>query len=248
MEPAFTPSPGQNHPHQPTDPHLIWGLRSERVDRRFVTRALVVERLISRWTKPDWAAADVSGGAGRWLSTLAPHFRQFSHLDLSADALQAAQRDHPEFQHVEFGQIDLVQPQAQQPALSGRIWNAAFCLDTLLYRAPFVEIALRNIRSYLAPSGIAIIDMPMQFRSSISRRVKGARYRGPKRTFSPHHALSLVSAAGYECLATAYQYRELPTPLHRFLVEQDLTRLMPWPATWMCLVLRNPEPIRTDCP
>jgi ubiquinone/menaquinone biosynthesis C-methylase UbiE len=224
---------------QPTDPHMVWGRRSERLDRRFVTRSLVVERLISQWTKPDQNGVDVSGGAGRWLTTLAPHFRQFTHLDFSADALQTARLDHPEFQHVEFGGIDLLQPKAQQPTLSGRSWHAAFCLDTLLYRGTFVETALQNIRSYLLPGGVAIIDVPMQLRSSISRKVKGAGYNGPERTFSPQQALSMVGNAGYECLATAYQYRELPAEAHRFLVRRDLTRMVPWPATWMCLVLRN---------
>jgi hypothetical protein len=236
----FNPPPERGRQMQPTDPHLVWGRRSERLDRRFVTRSLVVETLISKWTKPDWTGVDVSGGAGRWLSTLAPHFRQFSHLDFSADALHTARLDNPEFQHVEFGRIDLLQPKAQQPALSGRLWNAAFCLDTLLYRGTFVETALRNIRSYLVPGGVAIIDMPMQLRSSLSRRVKGAGYNGPERTFSAQQALSMAGAAGYECFATAYQYRELPVAAHRFLAERDLTRLLPWPATWMCLVLRNP--------
>jgi ubiquinone/menaquinone biosynthesis C-methylase UbiE len=224
---------------QPTDPHMVWGRRSERLDRRFVTRSLVVERLISKWTNPDQNAVDVSGGAGRWLSTLAPHFRQFTHLDFSADALNTAQLDHPEFQNVEFDSIDLLQPKAQQQELSDRSWHAAFCLDTLLYREMFVETALHNIRSYLVPGGLAIIDMPMKLRSSISRKIKGAGYNGPERTFLPRQALSMVADAGYECLAAAYQYRELPVEAHRFLAERDLTRLVPWPATWMCLVLRN---------
>jgi hypothetical protein len=236
----FNPPPERARQMQPTDPHLVWGRRSERLDRRFVTRSLVVEMLISKWTKPDWTGVDISGGAGRWLSTLAPHFRQFSHLDFSADALHTARLDHPEFQHVEFGRIDLLQPRTQQTALSDRLWNAAFCLDTLLYRGTFVETALGNIRSYVVPGGVAIIDVPMQFRSFIARRVKGTGYGGPERTFSPRQALSLINAAGFECLAIAYQYRELPMPLHRLLVERDLTRLMPWPATWMCIVLRSP--------
>jgi hypothetical protein len=240
MNMQFNPPGERVSQMQPTDAHLVWGRRCDRLDRRFVTRSLVVEMLISKWTRPDWTGVDVSGGAGRWLSTLAPHFRQFSHLDFSADALNTAQRDHPEFRHVEFGRTDLLQPRAQQPAPSDRLWQTAFCLDTLLYRGAFVETALLNLRSYLVPGAVAIIDMPMQLRSSLSRRVKGARYSGPERTFSVQQALSMAGDAGYECLATAYQYRELPVVAHRFLAERDLTRLLPWPATWMCLVLRNP--------
>ena len=240
MDMHFDQPPERDRPLQPTDPGLIWGRRCERLDKRFVTRSIVVQRLISSWTRPDWAAVDVSGGAGRWIITLAPHFRHFSHLDLSPDALDTAQLDHPEFRHVEFGLTDLLQARPQQSARSGRVWNAAFCLDTLLYRGAFVETALRNIRSYLVPGGIAILDVPMQFRASLSRRIKGASYGGPERTFPPRQALSMARAAGYECLATAYQYRELPVSLHRFIVERDLTGLVPWPATWMCLVLRSP--------
>jgi SAM-dependent methyltransferase len=184
---------------------------------------------------------DVSGGAGRWLSTLAPHFSHFSHFDLSPDALYTAQADQPDFPNVEFGRIDLLKSQAEQPSLRGRAWDVAFCLDTLLYRGRFVEIALRSIRSYLAPGGIAIIDLPVEFRSSLSRRVKGSRYGGPQRAFLPRRALSMANAAGYECVATAYQYRELPVSLHRFFAERNLTHLLPWPATWMCMVLINPS-------
>ena len=116
----------------------------------------------------------------------------------------------------------------------------------LLHYGEFVETALRNMRSYLEPGGVAIIDMPMQLRAALSRRIKGAHYNGPERTFAAQQALSIVSAAGYQCVALAYQYRELPVSAHRFLAERDLTRLPPWPATWMCLVLRNPEPTRDD--
>jgi hypothetical protein len=225
---------------QPTDPS---GMRTTQRTSRSAFRYQIACRrdadIQMGKTRLDWCGR--FGGVGRWLSTLAPHFRQFSHLDFSADALHTARLDNPEFQHVEFGRIDLLQPKAQQPALSGRrLWNAAFCLDTLLYRGTFVETALRNIRFYLAPGGVTIIDMPMQLRSSLSRRIKGAGYNGPERTFSAQQALSMAGAAGYECFATAYQYRELPVAAHRFLAERDLTRLLPWPATWMCLVLRSP--------
>lgn len=244
----FNPPAEQASRAQPTDPHLVWGRRCERLDRRFVSRSLVIEALIARWTKPDWTAVDVSGGAGRWLTTLAPHFRTFTHLDFSANALHAAQLDHGELPNVEFGRVDLLKSKAQQPALSDRSWQAAFCLDTLLYRGEFVETALRNMCAYLEPGGVAIIDLPMRLRATLSRRVKGARYGGPERTFSAREALSLVSAAGYQCVEVSYQYRELPISAQRFLAEAGLTPALPWPATWMCLVLRNAAPAADERP
>jgi SAM-dependent methyltransferase len=222
---------------QPTDPQLIWGRRQDRLDQRFRTRAAVVESLISSWTKPDWSAVDVSGGAGRWLSTLAPKFRQFTHLDLSARALSVAQADHPELPRVEFGIADLLKPK-EGGEFRDRTWDVAFCFDTLLYRGSFAESALQNIRHYVRPGGIVIIDVPLQLRASISRLIKGRRYGGPERTLSVNAALSLVRGAGYECLATACQYRELPPSIHRFLAEKKLTNWIPWPGTWMYLVLR----------
>jgi SAM-dependent methyltransferase len=222
---------------QPTDTHLVWGRRQERADYRFRARSAVVEQLISRWSKPDWIAVDVSGGAGRWLATLAPRFRAFTHLDLSREALAAARADHPDLSHVEFGIVDLLR--GPGPLLSGRTWDVAFCLDTLLYRGPFVETALRNIRPLIRPGGIAIIDLPLGFRASISRCVKGRRYGGPERTFSPGAARLLVREAGYTLLATAYQYRELSPRVHRGLAASGLTPWVPWPGTWMYLVLRS---------
>jgi SAM-dependent methyltransferase len=218
-----------------TDPHLVWGRRQERLDRRFQSRASIVEHLISRWTKPDWSGVDVSGGAGRWLRTLAPRFPQFTHLDLSPDALQVARTEHPEFSHVEYCTVDLLKPRERG---AERTWDVVFCFDTLLYRGAFVETALRNIRTFISPRGVAIIDMPTEFRASISRFVKGQRYGGPERTFSPHEAHALVGKVGYLCLSTAYQYRELSAATHRLLLERGLTGWVPWPSTWMYLVLR----------
>jgi len=229
-------------PFQPTDPHLVWGRKRERLDRRFQARAAVVEHLISRWTKPDWSAVDVSGGAGRWLSTLAPRFSKVTHLDLSPDALHIARTEHPEFSRVEYGIVDLLKPREPGAFPSGRTWDAVFCLDTLLYRGDFVETALKNIRGFVSPRGIAIIDVPTQFRASISRRVKGQRYRGPERKFSPRAAQALAREAGYVCLATAYQYAELSAPTHQLLVERGLTGCLPWPSTWIYLVLRATDP------
>jgi SAM-dependent methyltransferase len=222
---------------QPTDPHIIWGRRSDRLDRRFQARANIVEYLISRWTAPDWCGVDVSGGAGRWLTTLAPHFRHFTHLDLSPEALHVARNDHPDLPHVEYAIVDLLKP-TEQGSQSARTWDAVFCFDTLLYRGEFVENVLRNIRAFISPRGIAIIDVPMQFRASISQRVKGQRYPGPERKFSPKAALAIARELGYTCLGTAYHYSELSAPSHRTLIQRRLTEWIPWPSTWMYLVLR----------
>ncbi|MBV8568896.1 MAG: class I SAM-dependent methyltransferase [Methylobacteriaceae bacterium] len=225
-------------PSQPTDPHLIWGRRRDRIGRQFQARSAIVDHLISAWAKPGATGVDVSGGAGRWLTTLAPHFSQFTHLDLSADALNVARTEHPDLSHVEYGFVDLLNLRADS---AGRRWDVAFCLDTLLYHGNFVETALRNIRAVLRPGGIAIIDLPMQFRASISQRIKGPRYRGPERKFSPKAAHGLIGEAGYICLATAYQYSELSVPIHRTLLRYGATALVPWPSTWMYLVLRAIE-------
>jgi SAM-dependent methyltransferase len=232
------PARASNQPFQPTDPHLVWGRREDRLGRRFQARAAIVDTLISRWTKPDWRGVDVSGGAGRWLSTLAPRFAQFTHLDLSTDALYVARSEHPEFSHVEYGIVDLLKPKDAEPDLATRTWDAVFCLDTLLYRGDFVETALRNIRAFISPRGVAIIDMPMQCRGMISQWIKGSRYRGPERKFSPKEAHALAKQAGYICVAWAYHYAELTTPAQRLLMEPDLTGWLPWPSTWMYLVLR----------
>jgi SAM-dependent methyltransferase len=161
---------------------------------------------MSRWTKSDWSGVDVSGGAGRWLSTLAPHFSQFTHLDLSPEALRVAQTENPEFSHVEYGIVDILQPRELGVGLSAKTWDTVFCLDTLLYRGNFVETALRNIRPFISPRGIAIIDLPTRFRASVSRLIKGRRYGGPERTFSPREVHVLDRQAGYVSIETASQY------------------------------------------
>jgi SAM-dependent methyltransferase len=229
-------------PLQPTDPHLVWGRKQDRQDRRFHARAAIVEHLISCWTRPDWSGVDVSGGAGRWLGTLAPRFSQFTHLDLSPDALRVARSEHPELSNVTYGLVDLLMPRNPNADSCGKKWDAVFCLDTLLYRGDFVESALRNIRSFISRRGIAIIDVPTQFRASMSQRIKGKRYGGPERKFSPRAAHALVKEAGYFCLAAEYQYAELPASTHRLLVGRGLTGWLPWPSTWMYLVLRVTDP------
>jgi hypothetical protein len=81
----------------------------------------------------------------------------------------------------------------------------------------------------------------VQFRAAISERVKGAHYRGPERKFSPKAAQTLAREAGYRTVATAYQYSELTTPIHRFLAGRGLTACVPWPSTWMYMVLQKIE-------
>ena len=220
-------------PLQPTDTHLVWGRSRDRIDKRFQARAAIVEHLIARWTKPGCSGVDVSGGAGRWLRTLAPRFSRFTHLDLSPDALHVARTEHPELSHVEYGINDLLKPRQQGAEFSGRTWDVVFCLDTLLYRGDFVETVLSNIRTFVSPGGVIIIDVPTQFRASISQRIKGQHYRGPERKFSPKAAHALTWEAGYACLATAHHYSELTTPTHRLLVKRGLTDWLPWPSTWM---------------
>jgi SAM-dependent methyltransferase len=218
---------------QPTDPHYVWGRRQDRLDRRFQGRAVIVDNLISRWTSPDWSAVDVSGGAG-WLSVLAPRFEQFSHLDLSPDALEAARAENPEYSHVEYGMLDLLKP----TSFPDRTWDVVFCLDTLLYSGDFVEVALHNIRSLITPRGVAIIDLPGRLRASISRVIKGSSYGGPPRTFSPNMAKELLTRTSYTCLDIVYYYRELTVGMQTKLVQRRLTGSLPYPSTWMYLVLR----------
>jgi len=48
----------------------------------------------------------------------------------------------------------------------------------------------------------------------------------------------MAREAGYTCLETAYHYSELSAPSHRALIQRGLTGWIPWPSTWMYLVLR----------
>ncbi len=193
----------------------------------------MVEHLLHKWTTPASSAADVSGGAGRWLCTLAPSFNSFTHLDLSPDALQVARDDHPEYAHVAYGLMDLLKPPP-----GGRRFDAVFCLDTLLYGGGFVERCLDTIRQTVAPGGVAIMDVPMQFRASIAKRIKGPSHQGAPRTFKPQEFLALLAAAGLARVDMVYQYRELGPEAHKALLRGGLTRLLPWPSTWMVLAVR----------
>jgi SAM-dependent methyltransferase len=197
---------------------------------------VIVEDLIARWTGPDWTAVDVSGGAGRWLRALAPRFHQFSHLDFSPDAIDVARAENPEYSHVEYGLLDLLNLASHDVA--GRTWDVVFCFDTLLYGGDFVEVTLNNIRSLISPRGLAIIDLPSRLRALISRGIKGSFYGGPPRTFSPDMAKELIAHTGYTCLDIEYYYRELPIRMQKKLVRRELTGRIPYPSTWMYLVLR----------
>lgn len=194
---------------------------------------MVVEHLLHKWTTPACSAADVSGGAGRWLCTLAPSFKSFAHLDLSPDALQVAKDDHPEYAHVAYDVMDLL-----APTPDGRRFDAVFCLDTLLYGGGFVERCLDTVRQTLAPGGVAIMDVPMQVRATIAKRIKGPSHQGAPMTFRPRAFFELLAAAGLVPVEVVYQYRELGPAAHKALLQRGLTRLLPWPSTWMVLAVR----------
>lgn len=223
-------------PTQPTSQTLVWGRREDAAHSKFRARSAVIESLIARWATPGGIGGDISGGAGRWLTLLAPHFSQFWHLDLSRDALEVARRDHPEFTQVRYESLNLLDPPKTPPFPA---LDTLFCLDTLLYRDGFVETVLGNLRAWLKPQGVAILEFPMRFRSRLAAKLKGARYNGPQRTFTPEEARRLAQSKGFEILDTAYQYRELPEPVQRALSRLGLTAWLPIPSTWMCLVVRK---------
>ncbi len=225
---------------QPTDPLLVWGRKQDRLDNRFRARAVIVEHLISHWTESDWSAVDVSGGAGRWLSTLAPRFSKFTHLDLSPDALRVARTENSEFANVEYGLVNLLQPRESVGGRSDTTWDTVFCLDTLLYRGDFVETVLKNIRAFMSPRGVAIVDVPMRCRAFIAQQIKRRR-TGPERTFSPRETRVLFRNSGYACLEAVYQYREMSPSMHHFLAIRRMDGWIPWPSTWMYLVLRRTD-------
>jgi SAM-dependent methyltransferase len=221
---------------QPTDPNLVWEGRSNARGRKFEARAVVVQQLIARWTDPNSEAVDVSGGPGRWLDTLAPHFKRFSHLDLSSAAIEVARGEHPHLANVEYGLLDLLRPEQPMQTLRQQTWDVAFCLDTLLYRGAFVEAAVATIHTILRPGGIAIFDFPTAFRASISRTIKGPLYKGPERTFSPREARAIATDAGFRIVDCAYHYSELTGSMHAMIGSAN-TRLAPFPSTWTYLVL-----------
>jgi SAM-dependent methyltransferase len=223
-------------PTQPTDPNLVWERRSNARGRKFEARAVIVQQLISRWTEPDFEAVDVSGGPGRWLDTLAPHFKRFSHLDLSSAAIEVARREHPHLCNVDYGLLDLLHPEQPMQTIGQQTWDVAFCLDTLLYRGVFVEAAVATIHKILRPGGVAIFDFPTAFRASISRTIKGPLYKGPERTFSPQEARDIVSDAGFTVVDCAYHFAELTGAMHAMIGSSN-TRLAPLPSTWTYLVL-----------
>lgn len=230
---------------RPTDIQLVWGTRAQSLSSRFQARVAVIESLLSRWTKPSQTAIDVSGGAGRWLPTLAPRFRKFWHMDLSRPALAFAQQENPTLTHVEYGCLDLMTGECD-PARQ-ETPDVLFCLDTLLYEGAFVETAVRNFHRLLGPQSIAILEVPSKLRWQVSRRVKGKRYNGPTRAFSAGELRRLLGTLGYECLEMAFQYSEIPPGVHRTLSRVGLTRLVPIPSTWAYVVIR-PTPMVSGGP
>ncbi len=225
---------------RPTSDNLVWGTRQQSLSPRFRARVAVIESLIARWTSPTQTAIDVSGGAGRWLPTLAPRFRQFWHMDFSRAALVAAKAENPSLTHVQYGFLDLMTGQSEPEKLAS--YDVLFCLDTLLYDGKFIETALTNFQSLMGPDSVAIIEFPSKLRWKISRAIKGTRYRGPSRAFSQTELMELLKQHGYECLELAFQYSELPPAIHRTLSRLKLTRVAPLPSTWAYVVIR-PNPV-----
>jgi len=108
------------------------------------------------------------------------------------------------------------------------------------YRGDFVETVLKNIRAFMSPRGVAIVDVPMRCRAFIAQQIKRRR-TGPERTFSPRETRVLLRNSGYACLEAVYQYREMSPSMHHFLAIRRMDGWIPWPSTWMYLVLRRTD-------
>ena len=150
------------------------------------TRSIVVQRLISSWTRPDWAAVDVSGGAGRWIIALAPHF--LLRISTSVTRWDTAQLDDPEFRACRIRPYRFCCKRA--PTVCS-VWSGMerrfLPRHSAVSRCIRGETALRNIRSYLEPGGIAILDVQglaagSKVRAMAGRNacsLPGRRYRRP---------------------------------------------------------------------
>lgn len=216
---------------RPTPADLVWtgGPRDA-----LALRLHAVDALLARIATTPRVAADVAGGAGRWLPHLAPSFDLYLHADLSVPALRYAGVRHRGAANVVLVRNDLV---AARPRI--RNVDLALCLDTLLYDGDFVPHALRSVRGILRPGGHLIAEFTSRVHSGLGRLVRGARHRGPRRTFWLTQARRVARESGFAIVAEYVLYRELPAQLNDALQALRSTPLRE-AATWFYLLLRAP--------
>ena len=217
----------------PTPSDLVWGTREDGTGS--IGMRLAALRYLTRAAAPRHAVgADLAGGAGRCLTSLARPFSLFLHLDLSWEALRHAAKRHPDLAHVVYGRHDLL---GDRPL--ARDVDVAYAVDTLLYPGDFVPRALAHARATLRDDGVLIAEFPTRLRSSIARRAKGARWRGPRETFSREEAREVSTLAGFDVAAEFQLFKECGFAGSRVLERVGLARRLAGLSTWFYLVLRK---------
>jgi methyltransferase family protein len=215
----------------PTETGLVWGTRAGATTREFRGRAAIVTHLKHRHAPNAEIAVDPSGGAGRWIDVLAQSVPLLVHMDLSRNALERAQRDHPHVRNVVFMQNDLY-----SSPLLGDI-PLVYSLDTLCYPGDFCAATLDHIRTMLSSNGVAILEFPNALRAWTARLIKGKGWRGPKKTWRIREAKDLCESAGLNVKAHGLFFRELGPQANLKLNERGGTALAPF-STWFYLVVR----------
>lgn len=223
----------------PTEPELVWGTRTGATTREFRGRAAIVTHLKHRHAPNAEIAVDPSGGAGRWIDVLAGSVPLLVHMDLSRNALDRAQSDHPHIRNVVFMQNDLY-----SSPLLGDI-PLVYSLDTLCYPGDFCAATLVHIRTMLSSNGVAILEFPNALRAWAARLVKGNGWKGPKKTWRFREAKDLCESAGFNVMAYGLFFRELGPLANLKLNKLGGTALAPF-STWFYFVVGHTAPLEQE--
>ena len=225
-----TPSGARGNP---TSPDLVWGSADER-SRRLPVRLAAVSHLTRTAGGRRSTGADVAGGSGQCLADLAAPFERFLHMDLSWQALAHAHKGHADREGIVYVQHDL---RAAKPAVRGV--DVAYAIDTLVYPGDFVPRTLASAARLHSPDGVLIAEFTSRFRSSVAHCVKGARWNGPRMTFSRRSARAVAQAAGLVVEGEFQLFKELPFSASLWLHRTGLAKPLAGLSTWFYLLLRR---------
>lgn len=197
----------------PTNPDLIWGTERQ-VNTGFRKRIEAVRNIVLSTGVQAGIGADLSGGAGRWLSGLAPLFEIFFHMDISKKALHYACSKHESYSNIVYLQNDLLREDQKIKNV-----DCAFCLDTLLYSGNFVNVALEAAKKTLSTRGILIVELCSKYHNELGRMIKFRKRNAVDQNYTIQQARKILCEHGFKIEKEIFVFKEffspLPNPFNR---------------------------------
>jgi 2-polyprenyl-3-methyl-5-hydroxy-6-metoxy-1,4-benzoquinol methylase len=120
-------------------------------DKKNIIRSAIIKR-----ASPAKTVADIGCAVGKWLPVLAPAFKQVIAVDISIKNLGIAQKNHPQYNNVDYIRADMSAGKTKLPKCDMAICINAILTDSVKKRDNF----FKNLSRIVKKGGYLVLVVP----------------------------------------------------------------------------------------